>query len=102
MILKNQFPKILPAVVFYRVLITGLAFRGGKKLFMEQMNLFNDDPLNIPKTVLSPIECNKKLNSQDFAANQKLFSEYVKMIQRQHKCSWFEARQLFFKIRDIS
>lgn len=69
---------------------------------MEQMNLFNDEPLNIPKTVLSPIENNKKLNSQDFAANQKLFSEYVKLIQRQHKCSWFEARHLFFKFRDKS
>ncbi|MCA1009855.1 hypothetical protein [Halobacillus halophilus] len=67
---------------------------------MEQMNLFNDDTLNIPETVLSPIECDKKLNTQDFAANQKLFSEYVKLIQRQHTCSWFEARQLFFKLRD--
>lgn len=67
---------------------------------MEQMDLFDDHPIEIPESVLSPIECNKKLDSKTFVANQKLFAEYVKMIQRQYGCSWFEARDKFFEIRD--
>ncbi|SEA53307.1 hypothetical protein SAMN05421743_105200 [Thalassobacillus cyri] len=67
---------------------------------MEQMELFEDQSNEIPKAVLSPIECNKKLGRQAFVANQRLFGEYVKMIQNKYHCSWFEARKIFFENRD--
>ncbi|QAS52397.1 hypothetical protein [Halobacillus litoralis] len=67
---------------------------------MEQMALFEPVEIEVPQSVKSPLECNKKVNSQAFVANQRLFAEYMKVIQRQHGCSWFEARKIFFEIRD--
>ncbi|RDY70306.1 hypothetical protein DXT76_13615 [Halobacillus trueperi] len=69
---------------------------------MDQMALFDvkEVEIEVPQTVKSPLECNKKLNSQAFVANQRLFAEYVKTIQRQNGCTWFEARKKFFEIRD--
>ncbi|QAS52827.1 hypothetical protein [Halobacillus litoralis] len=67
---------------------------------MEQMALFESVEIEVPQSVKSPLECNKKMNSQAFVADQRLFAEYVKMIQRQQGCSWFEARKKFFEIRD--
>lgn len=67
---------------------------------MDQLELFDSIKIDVPKTVESPLECKKKLNSQAFVANQRLFAEYVRMIQRQNDCSWFEAREKFFVIRD--
>ncbi|MGP4061484.1 hypothetical protein [Halobacillus sp. H74] len=67
---------------------------------MEQMALFESVEIEVPKSVKSPLECNKKMNSQAFVANQRLFAEYVKMIQRQQGCDWFEAKKMFFELRD--
>ncbi|MFC7064008.1 hypothetical protein [Halobacillus seohaensis] len=61
--------------------------------------MFDDEPIEIPKTVLSPIEVYQEIDSAKYVGNQKLFAKYVKDIQRQHGCSWFEARKKFFEIK---
>lgn len=69
---------------------------------MEQLSLFNESQITekvIPKEIISPLESNKKVNSKEFRVQQERFSKYVWAIQREHQCSWFEARELFFTHR---
>lgn len=67
---------------------------------MEQINLFDSEEIEIPKHVKAPFECNKKLGSQEFVGNQRLFGLYVKKIQREYGCTFLEARKKFFELRD--
>lgn len=54
----------------------------------------------IPKTVVSPLESNKTLNSKEFEREREIFRKYVLAIQSYHKCSFFEAREMLIKARD--
>lgn len=73
---------------------------------MNQLSLFdekNDDnviEIVIPKEVISPLESNKRIGSRDFREQQLEFIKYIRSIQYYRNCSWFEARELFFKHRD--
>lgn len=70
---------------------------------MKQLSLFDDENCIkqvIPKDVVSPLESNKGVNTEEFRKQQLLFSKYVHAIQKAQNCSWFKARELFFKHRD--
>lgn len=71
---------------------------------MSQLNLFqNEDSaveIIIPKEVVSPLETNKGIKTKEFRQIQLRFSQYVRAIQEQYNCSWFEARKILFEHRD--
>jgi len=54
----------------------------------------------IPKTLLSPLEMKGDVKSEKFRRNQLKYSRMVREIQNHHKCSFFEARDMFFEYRD--
>ncbi|WP_373896347.1 hypothetical protein [Virgibacillus sp. CBA3643] len=69
-----------------------------------QLGLFDDtsseSEVIIPKEVISPLESNRKIMSNPFVEERDTFISYVKGIQRQHNCSWHEARKMFYAYRD--
>ncbi|RKJ31444.1 hypothetical protein D7X33_40385 [Butyricicoccus sp. 1XD8-22] len=73
---------------------------------MEQLSLFNEkqyeiqEGIIISKSILSPLESTKSVNSKEFREQQLTFSKYVNAIQAYHNCTFFEARDLFFEHRD--
>lgn len=72
---------------------------------MEQISLFPENEIPkegiiIPKSLLSPLESTKNVNSKEFRTQQLLYSTYVNAIQRYNKCTFFKARELFFEHRD--
>lgn len=71
---------------------------------MDQLSLFEESELQekiiIPKSILSPLESTRKVNSKGFREQQIEYSKYVNAIQKYHKCTFFEAREMFFRHRD--
>ena len=63
------------------------------------MDLFTQEPMEIPEDVVSPLECKKKLGSQAFRENQLRFRQYIKEIEAYTGLGFFEARKLFFEWR---
>ena len=71
---------------------------------MEQLKLFEEErsevQVVIPKEIVSPLESKRRLMSKPFIEEREKFTSYVKAIQEQYKCTWFEARKMFFEHRD--
>jgi hypothetical protein len=54
----------------------------------------------IPKDVISPLESKRGVKTKQFREDQQRYCLYIHAIQKRFECSFFEARDLFFKHRD--
>lgn len=73
---------------------------------MKQIELFEEKDLKknkgiiIPKEIVSPIESESSINSDEYKLEFFYYKKFLLAIQSRHNCTFLEARDLFFKHRD--
>ena len=73
---------------------------------MKQIELFEEKDLKknkgitIPKKIVSPIESESSINSDEYKLEFFYYKKFLLAIQSHHGCTFLVAREMFFEHRD--